>query len=118
MCDVNVRAHDIPPLDTREYEIKWDDGGLSAATANVIAELMYNMCDGGLNRMLLFDTMVAHRRCLIANTHTDQKFTDQYGKVLTVHTPHGRLTTVCPVEGRFDFMGETLHFQGMSSCTD
>ena len=81
MCDVNVRAHDIPPLDTREYEIKWDDGGLSAATANVIAELMHDMCDEDDNRVLLFNAMVTHRRCLTANTHADQKFTDQHGKV-------------------------------------
>ena len=75
------RAHIVPTLDTREYEIEWDDGGLSATTANVIAESMYDMCDVDGNRVMLFDAMVGHRRCLTANTHADQKFTDHNGKV-------------------------------------
>ena len=37
--EVTGRAHIVPTFDTREYEIEWDNGGLSATTANVIAEL-------------------------------------------------------------------------------
>ena len=34
------------------------------------------MCDEVGNRVLLFDAMVRHRRCLTANTHSDQKFVE------------------------------------------
>ena len=79
--EVTGRAHIVPTLDTCEYTIEWDNGGLSAATANVIAELMYDMCDKDDNRVMLSDTMVGHRCCLTTNTHADQKFTDKNGKV-------------------------------------
>ena len=75
------REHTVSTLDTCEYKIEWDANGMSTATANIIVKLMYNMCDEAGNRILLFDTMVAHRRCLTANTHTDQKFTDHNSKV-------------------------------------
>ena len=68
-------------LDTCEYKIEWDDGGLSAATGTMIAELMYNMYDEDDTRVLLFDVMVVHRRCLTTNANTDQKFTDNHDKV-------------------------------------
>ena len=87
--DVTGQAHNVPTLYTREYKITWDDGGLSTATENVIAESMYVMCDEDDNRVLLFDAMVAHRSCLTANTHTDQKFTDQHGKVQYKHSTKG-----------------------------
>ena len=67
--EVTGQALNVPTLDTCEYEIKWDDGRLSAATANVIAGSMYDMCDKDGNRVLLFDAMVAYKRCLTANTH-------------------------------------------------
>ena len=69
-----------PTLDTQEYKVEWEDRHLSATTVNVIAESMYDMYNEDSNRILLFDTIVAHRRCLTANTHADQKFTDQHGK--------------------------------------
>ena len=59
--EVTGQAHSVPTLDTHEYKIEWDNGGLSAATANMIAELMYAMCDEDSNRVLLFNAMVAHR---------------------------------------------------------
>ena len=75
------QAHIVPTLDTHEYEIEWNDGGLSAATANVIAELMYDMRNDNGNRVMLFNARVGHRRCLTANTHADQTFVDKNGKV-------------------------------------
>ena len=62
---------------------------MSAVTANVIAESMYDMCDEDGNRVLLFDAMVAHRRCLTANTHADQMFTNKNGKVQYKHSTKG-----------------------------
>ena len=54
---------------------------MSTVNANMIAESMYDMCDKDRNRVVLFDMMVAHKRCLTANTHSHQKFTDNNGKV-------------------------------------
>ena len=58
--DATGQAHATPVLDTCEYEIEWEDDGVSATTANVIAESMYVMCDEDGNRVLLFDAMAAH----------------------------------------------------------
>ena len=66
--DVTGRAHNAPTLDTHEYEIEWDDGGMSATTSDISGESMYNPCDEDGTRVLLFDAMVAHRRCLTAKT--------------------------------------------------
>ena len=39
------RSNANPILDTREYEVKFEDGDVTELTANVIAESMYAMCD-------------------------------------------------------------------------
>ena len=78
---MTVQAHIVLTLDTRDYEIEWDNGRLSAAAANVIAESKYDMCDDDGNRVMLFDAIVGHIRCLPANTPADQKFVDKNGKV-------------------------------------
>ena len=87
--DVTGRAQTTPTLGTCEYEIEWDNGGLSAATANVITESMYDMCDEDGNRVVVFDTMVAHRSYLTVNTYADQKFTD----------PHDNVQYTCSMKG-------------------
>lgn len=79
--DATGQAHLVPTLNACEYDIEWDDGGIPDATTYLIAELSYNMCDNEGNRVLVFNVMVAHRRCLTANTHADQKLTHQRGKV-------------------------------------
>ena len=39
------RSNANPILDTREYEVKFEDGDVTELTANVIYESMYAMCD-------------------------------------------------------------------------
>ena len=39
------RSNANPILDTREYEVKFEDGDVNELTANAIAESMYAMCD-------------------------------------------------------------------------
>ena len=39
------RSNANPILDTREYEVKFEDGDVTELTANAIAESMYAMCD-------------------------------------------------------------------------
>ena len=38
------RSNENPILDTREYEVKFEDGDVTELTANAIAESMYAMC--------------------------------------------------------------------------
>ena len=45
----------IPILDTREYEVKFEDGDVTELTANAIAESMYAMCNENGVHILLFD---------------------------------------------------------------
>ena len=39
------RSNDNPILDTREYNVKFDDGEVRQLTENVITESMYSACD-------------------------------------------------------------------------
>ena len=39
------RANSNPIVDTRTYEVKFEDGNTSNYSANVIAESMYAQCD-------------------------------------------------------------------------
>ena len=79
--DDNVigNANANPILDTREYEVEFDDGGVSHLTANMIAQSMYDMCDDEGNRTLIFDTIIDHRRlgCGCLNCHTYHTWTGQ-----------------------------------------
>jgi len=78
--NVISRANDNPSLDSREYKVEFDDGGVSELTANVIAESMYAMCDENGDYILLFDLIIDHRKHDTAMTKIDQKFVDSRGK--------------------------------------
>ena len=39
------RANSDPMLNTRTYEVEFEDGGMSTYSANVIAESIYAQCD-------------------------------------------------------------------------
>ena len=69
-----------PILDTREYEVKFDDGDVTKLTANAIAESMYAMCDKNGDHILLFDAIVDHKKNGKAMTRREQKFVDSSGK--------------------------------------
>ena len=43
--NVTGRSNANPILDTREYEMKFEDEDVTELTTNAIAELMYAMCD-------------------------------------------------------------------------
>ena len=74
------RSNANPILDTREYEVKFEDGDVTELTANAIAESMYAMCDENGNHILLFDAIVDHKKNDKAMTRTEQKFVDSRGK--------------------------------------
>ena len=68
------RASDNPILDTRMYVVKLDDGEVTEATANVIAQSMYAMCDEEGERVNIFDAIIDHKRCTTAATKQEQIF--------------------------------------------
>ena len=49
-------------------------------TTNVIAELMYAICDENGDHVFLCDSIVDHRKKENAMTRTEQKFVDTRGK--------------------------------------
>ena len=69
-----------PILDTREYEVKFEDGDVTELTTNAIAEPMYAMCDENGDHILIFDAIVDHKKNDNAMTRTKQKFVDSRGK--------------------------------------
>ena len=74
------RAADNPVLDTRTYEVEWDDGGVDELTANLIAESMYAQCDPEGNQYLLLDCFVDHRKTDKAVAFRDQMTTGPNGR--------------------------------------
>jgi hypothetical protein len=55
------RAHSNPILDTRIYNIEFDDGDVTELTTNLIAESIYLQCDPYGNQYLLLDQLIDHR---------------------------------------------------------
>ena len=74
------RSNADPILDTREYEVKFEDGDVTELTANAIAESMYARYDENVDHILLFDAIVDHKKNNKAMTRTEQKFVDSRGK--------------------------------------
>jgi hypothetical protein len=54
-------ANANPILDTRAYQVEFDDGELAAYSANVIAENMYAQCDEFGNQYQLMEELIDHR---------------------------------------------------------
>ena len=67
-------------FDTREYEVKFEDWDVTELAANAIAELMYAMCDENGDHILIFDTIVDHKKNYNAVTRAEQKFVDSREK--------------------------------------
>ncbi len=74
------RASSNLVLDTRTYEVEFDDGDVTKFTANMIAQAMYSQCDTDGNQYLLLDQLVDHQKDDTAITLTKQ----------TVHRDNGR----------------------------
>ncbi len=54
-------ANNNPILDTRQYEVEFEDDTIGSYAANVVAEFMFAECDGDANQHVLFDTTVDHK---------------------------------------------------------
>jgi hypothetical protein len=55
------RSHDNPILDTREYQVEFDDGDVLEYSANVIAENLYSSVDREGKRHVLLDSIIDHK---------------------------------------------------------
>jgi hypothetical protein len=55
------RRNDVPELDTREYEVVWEDGTKEAMFANIISSNMYDMSKGEHSTNELFSAIIDHR---------------------------------------------------------
>jgi len=69
------RENQNPILDTRRYDVEFEDGEETELTANVIAERMYAQCDGNGNDLLLLDSFVDYRKSERAMSLQDQQLT-------------------------------------------
>ena len=63
-ADGNVvgKANSNPILDTRTYDVEFEDGDVTEFTANIIAENMYAQCDAEGNQYVLLDKIVDYRK--------------------------------------------------------
>ena len=66
------RANANPILDTRRYDVEFEDGQVTELTANVIAESMYAQCDEKGNQYVLLDCFVNFRKNNTALSLADQ----------------------------------------------
>lgn len=74
------RANDNPILDTRIYEVEFDDGEVTELAANVIAETMWAQCDPDGNQYVLLKYLVDHRKNDNALSLSDQDCVDRNGR--------------------------------------
>ncbi len=66
------RASDNPILDTRTYNVEFEDGTITELTANKIAECMYAQCDPTGNQYVLLDCFVDFEKLPTAMSLADQ----------------------------------------------
>ena len=55
------RAHNNPILDTRMYEVEYNDRHKASLASNSIAENIFDQVDGDGNRHVIFQEIVDHR---------------------------------------------------------
>jgi hypothetical protein len=74
------RANNNPILDTREYEVEFDDGIRDTYGANLIAECMYSQLDAEGNRHALISEIIDHKANNRAMKIADGTFIDKRGR--------------------------------------
>ena len=57
-----ITYHRIPMMDTREYELEYDDGNHDWYFANVIAENLYSQIDSEGNQFLVLEDISDHHK--------------------------------------------------------
>ena len=70
------RANQNPILDSRQYELEFNDGDVSELTANVTVQNIYAQCDPEGNQYVLLDSLLDFRRYVSAISLADQNIVD------------------------------------------
>ena len=78
--NVSGTANANPILDTREYRVEFENGEVSELAANAIAESMYAMCDEDGHQVLMFDSVLDHKKDDTALNKLTQVFVDGQGR--------------------------------------
>ena len=73
------RYHSNPILDTREYDIEFEDGTVQAVTANIIAESILSQVDDEGRSYMVLRNIVDHRKTTEAIEKEDGKTVNAYG---------------------------------------
>ena len=66
-------ANSNPLLDTRSYNVDFNNDDKTKLTANLIAESLFSLCDPAGNQYVLLDEIVDHRRLTTVIQLADQK---------------------------------------------
>ncbi len=56
--NIICHAHDNPILDTLFYDVQFENGNVTALTANAIAKTMYAQCNPDSNEYILLDELI------------------------------------------------------------
>ena len=83
------RANDDPVLDTRVYNVEFDDSDVTKLTANMIAQAMYSQCDHEGNQYMLLKGLIDHRKKPNALTLAEQQAQCKNGRVYRCRTTIG-----------------------------
>ena len=83
------RANDNPVLDTRVYNVEFDDGDVTELTANMIAQAMYSQCDHEGNQYMLLKGLIDHRKKPDILTIAEQHVQRENGRVYRHKTTIG-----------------------------
>jgi hypothetical protein len=82
-------ANDNPVLDTRVYNVEFDNGDVTKPTANMIAQAMYSQCDHEGNQYMLLKGLIDHRKKSNALTLAKQHVQCENGQVYRRKTTVG-----------------------------
>ena len=72
-------SHTNPILDTRQYDVEFDDGTIKEYSANVIAESIYARVDKEGNEYRLLEEIIEHRKDGHAVSHDDKYIVGKNG---------------------------------------
>jgi hypothetical protein len=83
------RRHTNPILDTREYEVQFQDGSTTEYSANVIAENIYSQCDSEGRQFQLFTEISDHKKDASAISKDDGFTISHNGNKIPKKTTRG-----------------------------
>ena len=67
-------ANKNPLLDSRVYEVEYNDGSMEAITANIIAENILSQVDDNGNRQMMMEEIMDHRKTSEAMNNNDPNY--------------------------------------------